>query len=120
MRTNLERNGSAALQGSLFRLGDSREIAVYVCGGVSWVAEFKGGSGKLYTAGEWFRLNGPSRARRTMNSTLAAPLPVEAASRIEALHQRCEPPVARQITALFWRLRGALASVAQGSRRLPQ
>lgn len=120
MATDLEHNGAAALQGSLLRLSDSREIALYVRGGVSWAAEFKGRHGDIYTAGEWFRLNGPSYARRLMNATATGPLPAETVGRIEALHQRREPDVARRITALIRRLRRALASAAQGIRRVPQ
>jgi len=73
---------AAAPEGSLLRLGETREIAIYRCDGVSWVADFRGGYGELYTPGEWVALNGGSALRRISG----VPLPAEMIEKIERLH----------------------------------
>jgi hypothetical protein len=79
MNGNRERT---ALEGSLLRVGETREIAIYRRGGVAWIADFRAGAGELFTPGEWFALNGASALRRASS----APLPAEAIGKIERLH----------------------------------
>lgn len=74
---------SEILEGSFLRLGESREIAIYRRGGVAWVADFRAGRGQLFTAGEWFALNGRGSALRRAEP---APLPAGVIERIERLH----------------------------------
>ena len=45
MNTNPERNNTSPLSGNLLRLGERREIAIYLRNGTAWVAEFKKGHG---------------------------------------------------------------------------
>jgi len=82
MTGNRGRSEAAAPEGSLLRLGETREIAIYRRGGVSWVADFRGGRGELSTPGEWFALNGGSALRRVSG----VPLPAEMIEKIERLH----------------------------------
>ena len=84
MNRNLGRNGGAALEGSLLRISETREIAIYRRGGISWVADFRGGRGELFTAGEWFALNGRASALRRAG---VAPLSAPVVERIERLHE---------------------------------
>jgi len=87
MKGDLGRDEAAALEGSLLRLSEAREIAIYRRDGVAWVADFRGGRGELFTAGEWFALNGRASALRRAESKSAAPLPVRVIERIERLHE---------------------------------
>ena len=47
MNTNQERNNTSLLHGSLLRIGERREIAVYLRDGTAWVADFKGSHGEI-------------------------------------------------------------------------
>ena len=60
---NVNRDQTAVPNGNLLRLGE-REIAIYQRDGVAWVADFRGGRGEIFTAGEWFALNGRGRVLR--------------------------------------------------------
>jgi hypothetical protein len=86
MNGNSGRNEAEATDGSLLRLGDEREIAIYRRDGVAWVADFRGGRGELFTAGEWFALNGRGSALRRAGTESIAPLPARVIERIERLH----------------------------------
>ena len=86
MNGNLGRNEAAVQNGNLLRLGEKREIAIYLRDGVAWIADFRGGRGEIFTAGEWFALNrGRSVLRRAALDSIA-PLPARLVERIERLH----------------------------------
>ncbi len=57
MDENARRDRTEVQNGSLLRLSESREIVIYRRDGVAWVADFRGGRGEPFTAGEWFALN---------------------------------------------------------------
>ncbi|MGB7542806.1 MAG: hypothetical protein WBM28_12420 [Burkholderiales bacterium] len=80
------RDETAVPNGSLLRLGEEREIAIYQRDGVAWVADFRGGCAELFTAGEWFALNGRGSALRRMGLDSIVPLPARLIERIERLH----------------------------------
>jgi len=106
MNGNLGRNEPAAPNGNLLRLGGEREIAIYQRDGVAWVADFRGGRGELFTAGEWFALNGRASLLRRAGLDSIAPLPADVLERIERLHgAEDRAPLA----ALAARLRDRLA-----------
>ena len=94
----------AALDGSLLRLSDTREIAIYQRDGIAWIADFRGASGELFTVGEWFALNGQGRALRRAEP--ATPLPARLLEAIERLH-RAQDPV--PLAVLLGSLRESLA-----------
>ena len=75
------------MEGNLLRLGATREIAIYQRGGIAWVADFRGAGSELFTAGEWFALNGRGSALRGAGTDAIGPLPADAIERIERLHQ---------------------------------
>jgi hypothetical protein len=74
------------MEGNLLRLSETREIAIYRRGGVAWVADFRGGRGELFTAGEWFALNGRGSLLRRVGLASIVPLPVDLIEKIERLH----------------------------------
>ena len=78
-------NDAAGISGSLLRLGETRQIAIYQRDGVSWVADFRGGHGELFTAGEWFSLNRDAGALRRADGPV--PLPDDVIERIRRLHR---------------------------------
>jgi len=86
MNGNLGRNETAVPNGSLLRLGEEREIAIYRRDGVAWIADFRGGRGELFTVGEWFALNGRGSLLRRAGLASIAPLPADVIERIERLH----------------------------------
>jgi len=86
MNGNLGRNETAEPDGSLLRLSETREIAIYRRGGVAWVADFRGARAELFTAGEWFALNGRGSLLRCAGLASIAPLPADVIVRIERLH----------------------------------
>jgi hypothetical protein len=75
------------MEGNLLRFGAAHEIAIYRRGGVAWVADFRGAGGELFTAGEWFALNGRGSVARGTRTDAIGPLPADAIERIERLHQ---------------------------------
>jgi hypothetical protein len=87
MNRNSGRNDAAVENGRLLRLGETRVIAIYRRGGATWVADFRGPRGELFTAGAWFALNGRSSLVRRAGLGSVAPLPGEVIERIERLHQ---------------------------------
>ena len=113
MNTNPERNGP--LSGNLLRLGERREIAIYLRDGTAWVAEFKDGRVELFTVSTWFSLNQGGRALRRMDLDSITPLPEDVAERIERLHLHMEkrndvPIIRRALAALVGELRGSPAT----------
>ena len=86
MDGNRGRNEAAVENGNLLQLGECREIAIYRRDGVAWVADFRGVRGELFTAGEWFTLNGRGSLLRRPRSDSIEPLPAHAIGRIERLH----------------------------------
>jgi hypothetical protein len=76
------------VDGSLLRLGEGHEIAIYHRHGVPYVAEFRGGRGELHTVGTWFALHHRGTALRRAGVEPVAITP-EVAGRIERLH--CRP-----------------------------
>ena len=84
MNGNPGRNEAAVENGNLLRLGETRELAIYRRDGVAWIADFGGVRGELFTAGEWFALNG-GRAS-LLRRAEPEPLPADVIERIERLH----------------------------------
>jgi len=88
MNTNQEQNGASRLNGNLLRLGDQREIAIYLRDNMAWVAEFNNGRVSVSTASHWFSVNQGGRVLRHMDLASITPLPDDVMERIERLHQR--------------------------------
>ena len=112
MDTKYEQNRTSALQGNLLRIGERREIAIYLRDGTPWVAEFNDGRGELFAVGAWFSLNQGGRVLRRMEPDSIAPLPQDVVQRIERLHRGTErrnnvPVMVRALAAAG--LRGKLA-----------
>ena len=105
-----KRNETAAPDGSLLRISETREIAIYQRDGVAWVADFRGGGGELFTVGEWFALNGRGRLLSRAGLAPIAPLPASAIERIERLHGAEERA---SLSALAARLRDRLAGFSR-------
>ena len=109
MKTNQEQANASQLR-SLLRIGDRREIAIYLRDGTAWVADFKGSQGEISTAGAWFALNrGWALRRAALNAV--TPLPQDVEERIERLHRRMEehseaPAIPRALARLVARFAG--------------
>ncbi len=92
MTTGQREKRFEAPYGNLLRLGERREVAIYMRESTVWVADFKDGHGDLFTAGEWFALNSRSRmlvqAQRRKALDIVSPLPEAVAVQIEHLHRR--------------------------------
>jgi len=103
MHTNRKQDGKALIIGNLMRLGEQREIAIYLRDGVTWVADFRGASGKLFAVAEWFVLNSGAAAPGGMERNSIEPLPACVAARIEQLHcaQKSEDPLALMVARLW-------------------
>jgi hypothetical protein len=86
MNSNREPEAASNLHGSLMRLGNHREIAIYLRDGMAWVADFRGGRGEVSTAGAWFALNQDRWALRRATLDAVTPLPADIVRRIENLH----------------------------------
>jgi hypothetical protein len=86
MNGNPGANEAAVENGNLLQLGEQREIAIYLRDGVAWVADFRGARGELFTAREWFALNGCSSLLRRAGRASIEPLPARAIDGIERLH----------------------------------
>jgi len=108
MNGNRGREQTAVPNGSLLRLGEEREIATYQRDGVAWIADFRGGRGELFTAGEWFALNGRGSVLRRAGVDSIAPLPADVIERIERLHGAEERA---PLAGLALRLRDGLAKL---------
>jgi hypothetical protein len=106
MDGNRGRNEAAVENGNLLQLGECREIAIYRRDGVAWVADFRGVRAELFTAGEWFALNGRGSLLRRAGSDSIEPLPahvIEGIARLHAAEDRVP------LGALAARLRDRLA-----------
>ena len=115
MNRNPECNHTNPLSGNLLRLGEQREIAIYLRDGAAWVAEFKDGRGELFAVSTWFSLNQGGRVLRRMDLGSITPLPEDVMERIERLHLRREkqndvPVIWRTLAALVGELRGRPAT----------
>ena len=86
MNGNPTRNEPTVENGNLLRLGEYREIAIYLRGGAAWVADFRGVRGELFTARGWFALNGRASLLRRAGLASITPLPAEVIERIARLH----------------------------------
>jgi hypothetical protein len=114
MIRNQIRKDTEGPDGNFLRLGETREIAIYLRGGLAWVADFRDGRGELFTPGVWFALNRGAGLRAALESL--HPLPASVIERIERLHA-AERPLLDDLMA---RLRDGLAKVSRGlSRRTP-
>jgi hypothetical protein len=113
MNTNQEQNGASRLNGNLLRLGDQREIAIYLRDNMAWVAEFKNGRASVSMASHWFSANQGGRVLRHMELASIAPLPDDVMERIEQLHQRLaqagrHPATSSETATVVARFRGLL------------
>ena len=84
MNTNPERNNISPLSGNFLRLGERREIAIYLRDGSAWVAEFKKGHGDVYNVSAWFSLYGRAlvNAQRREEVSIISPIPEDVVARI--------------------------------------
>ena len=93
MNTTQECASASLIQGSLLRLSEHREVAIYLREGAAWVAEFDNGRAALHSASEWYTI-GSGRmlvhAQRRDAVETISPLPDEVVRRIESLHRRME------------------------------
>jgi hypothetical protein len=82
------------IQGQLLRQNKRREVAIFLRGGVLWVADFIDGQGELMEATTWFRFNcatpSATHARWRMAVESATPLSDDLVQRIERL---CSEPI---------------------------
>jgi len=117
MNTTRESSGVSPTQGSLLRLSEHREVAIYLREGAGWVADFNNGRATLHSVSEWYT-NGSGRmlayAQRRDAVETISPLPDEIVRRIESLHRRMEEPtvgpaVQRVLAAMVAGLCGRLA-----------
>jgi hypothetical protein len=95
MNTTRECASAISLQGSLLRLSAHREVAIYLCEGAAWVADFNNGHAALYSASEWYTIDGGRmlvHAQRRDAVETISPLPDAVVRRIESLHRRMEEP----------------------------
>ena len=99
MNTNQEQNGASRLNGNLLRLGDQREIAIYLRDNMAWVAEFNNGRASVSTASHWFSANQGGRVLRHMELASITPLPDDVMERIERLHQRLAQAARHPVTS---------------------
>ena len=80
-----------SLQGQLLRHSERREVAIFLCDGALWVADFIDGQGTLVDATIWFRFNcgtvASPHARRRMVLESAIPLSEEMVARIARLRE---------------------------------
>jgi hypothetical protein len=96
MNTTRKCTSAKPIQGSLLRLSEHREVAIYLRDGAGWVADFHNGRATLHSVSEWYS-NGSGRmlvhAQRRDAVETISPLPDEVVKRIESLHRRMEEPV---------------------------
>ena len=96
MNTTQQCASASPIQGSLLRLSERREVAIYLREGAGWVADFNNGRATLHSMSEWYSLgNGRALvyAQRRNAVEPISPLPDEVVRRIESLHRRMEEPV---------------------------
>jgi hypothetical protein len=114
MNTTRQCTSASPLQGSLLRLSERREVAIYLREGAGWVADFHDGHATLHSVSEWYS-NGSGRmlvhAQRRNAVEPISPLPHEVVRRIESLHRRVEEPTVGPLA------RKTLAALAACLRR---
>jgi hypothetical protein len=85
------------IQGQLLRLTERREVAIFLCEGALWIADFIDGDGELIDAVSWFRFHcaalSTAHARHRMVLESAIPLSDELVRRIELLRNAYRSPV---------------------------
>jgi hypothetical protein len=103
------------IQGSLLRLPEGREIAIYLRYGVPSIVEFRDGQGELHSAGGWMSVNGRkvAHAQRRGEAEMVSPIPAEVAVRIERLHRHI--PLAQRCATLFQRFFGGVPARSANS-----
>lgn len=108
MNANSKCSSAIPLHGSLLRLGERREVAIYLRKGSAWVADFDGGHAELHIASAWFNSGGGrmlAHAQRRDAIEALSPLPEEVVQQIDSLHRGMEEPaigpLARRIRAAF-------------------
>lgn len=110
------------LPGNLLRLGERREIAIYLRDGTTWIADFQDGRGEIFTVGAWFSLNNGGRglgpAQRRLVSESVTPLPEEVVERIEHLHRRTV--MSNGCLGMSWALATLVAGTSGRLARLGQ
>jgi hypothetical protein len=121
MNTNQEQNGASRLNGNLLRLGDQREIAIYLRDNIAWVAEFNNGRASVSTASHWFSVNQGGRVLRQMDLASITPLPDDVMERIERLHQRLaqagrHPATSSETATVVARFRSRLMKLLRSIR----
>ena len=123
MNTKPKCTSASPLHGSLLRLSDRREVAIYLREGAGWVADFHNGCATLHSVSEWYSSGGGRmlvHAQRRDAVETISPLPDEVIQRIESLHRRMEEPTvrpfARKTLGAFaaWRRRWSAAVTARG------
>jgi len=97
MTTTRQAISTSAVQGSLLRLSERHEVAIYLREGAGWVADFHDDRATLHSVSEWHG-SGSGRmlvhAQRRDAVETISPLPDEVVQRIESLHRRMEEPTA--------------------------
>jgi hypothetical protein len=97
MTTTPQAISTSAVQGSLLRLSERQEVAIYLREGAGWVADFHNGRATLHSVSEWHG-SGSGRmlvhAQRRDAVETISPLPDEVVQRIESLHRRMDEPTA--------------------------
>ena len=95
MTTTRQAISIGPVQGSLLRLSERHEVAIYLREGAGWVADFHDGRATLHSVSEWHG-SGSGRmlvhAQRRDAVETISPLPDEVVQRIESLHRRMEEP----------------------------
>ena len=106
---------ASPLHGSLLRLSEQREIAVYLREGAAWVADFDNGHAELHSASACFSIGGGRmlvHAQRRNAVEPISPLPDEVVLQIESLHRRMVEPAVGPFVRKAW------AALAAWFRRL--
>ena len=96
MTTTRQAISTSPVQGSLLRLSERQEVAIYLREGAGWVADFHDSRATLHSVSEWHG-SGSGRmlvhAQRRDAVESLSPLPDEVVQRIESLHRRMEKPI---------------------------
>ena len=86
------RRAPSPIQGQLLRLSERREVAIFLCDGALWIADFVDGDGELIDAVTWFQFHcaalSTADARHRMILESGIPLSDELVARIEMLKDR--------------------------------
>jgi hypothetical protein len=93
-----------SIQGQMLRRSARREVAIYLRGGVLWVADFIDGDGRIVDVATWIRFNCGSastyQARRRMICESAFPVSRELSMRIERLHHATEAVASDRVASV--------------------